>query len=94
MAHVKTAISLPEPLFVALEAMAAEAHQSRSAFIADAIAAYLRKIEDDQFVARMNAAVDALSKPESAEESRWMESAARATFERMNELDGGWPGQR
>lgn len=94
MAHVKTAISLPEPLFAALEARAVEAHQSRSAFIADAIAAYLRKLEDEQFVRQMNEAVAATSAEESAEDRRWMESAAVATIRRMNELDGGWPDQR
>ena len=94
MAHVKTAISLPAPLFAALEARAVEAHQSRSAFIAEAIAAYLRKIEDEQFVRQMNEAVEATSPDEPAEDKRWMDSAALATFRRMNELDGGWPDQR
>lgn len=92
MVHVKTAISLPETLFAALEARAIEAHQSRSAFIADAIAAYLRKIEDEQFVRQMNEAVAATGV--DAEGAQWMQSAALATFRRMNELDGGWPDQR
>ena len=91
MAYVKTAVSLPEALFVALEAQAQEAHQSRSAFIAEAVAAHLRKIEDERFVEKMNEAVEGTARDEDESDRRWMESAALATLRRMHELDGGWP---
>ena len=90
MAHVKTAISLPEDMFAAISARASETRQSRSALIAEAIAGYLRNLKDEEFTRQMNEAVASVSNAEWESELKWTRASARRTFDRLNELDGGW----
>lgn len=90
MAHVKTAISLPEDMFAAISARALETRQSRSALIAEAIAGYLRNLKDEEFTRQMNEAVASVSNDEWENELKWTRASARRTFDRLNELDGGW----
>ena len=60
---MKTAISLPDPLFARIEAMAAEQGVSRSAFLARAAELYLERLDDDSLVERINAAIAAVGDP-------------------------------
>lgn len=90
MAHVKTAISLPEDMFAAISARAAETRTSRSALIAEAIASYLGNLQDQEFTRLMNEAVASVSDEEWEDELKWTRASARRTFARLNEMDGGW----
>jgi metal-responsive CopG/Arc/MetJ family transcriptional regulator len=90
MAYVKTAISLPEDMFAAISARASETRQSRSALIAEAIAGYLRNLQDEEFTRQMNEAVASVSDEEWENELKWTRSSARRALDRLTELDGGW----
>lgn len=89
--HVKTAISLPEEMFVAISARAAATRISRSALIAEAIASYLQTLRDEEFTRQLNEAEAAVSDEDFEQEARWRRRIARQIFERMSEVDGGWP---
>ena len=52
---MKTAISLPDPLFRQAEAAARELNVSRSQFYANAIEEFLRRRKADSITAQMNA---------------------------------------
>lgn len=93
MAHIKTAISLPEDMFAAISARAVETRTSRSALIAEAIASYLGNLRDEQFTRQMNDAVALVTDEEWDQELEWLGRAGRRTFQRLNEMDGGWLSQ-
>ena len=59
MAQVKTAISLPEPLFEQMEALARETNLSRSRLVALALEAFIQRHENQRLLARLNAAYEA-----------------------------------
>jgi metal-responsive CopG/Arc/MetJ family transcriptional regulator len=62
---MKTAISLPDPLFEAGERLARQLGKSRSQLYAEAIRAYLERHRDEDITARLNEVYDA--EPELAE---------------------------
>ena len=62
---MKTAISLPDPLFEAAEQLARELGKSRSQLYAEALREYLEKRRDEDITRRLNEIYDA--EPELAE---------------------------
>jgi metal-responsive CopG/Arc/MetJ family transcriptional regulator len=62
---MKTAISLPDPLFEAAEQLARQLGKSRSQLYADALRAYLERHRDEDITRRLNEIYDA--EPELAE---------------------------
>lgn len=52
---MKTAISLPDPLFRKVERLAGELHVSRSEFFADAAKAYIEQVTKQSVTERLNA---------------------------------------
>jgi metal-responsive CopG/Arc/MetJ family transcriptional regulator len=56
MANVKVAVSLPEPLFAQVEAVAKEMRVARSHVVADALADYLKRHENRRLLEQVNAA--------------------------------------
>ena len=62
---MKTAISLPDPLFEAAERLAQQLGKSRSQLYAEALRAYLERHRDEDITRRLNEVYDA--EPELAE---------------------------
>ncbi|HZA66623.1 MAG TPA: ribbon-helix-helix domain-containing protein [Geminicoccaceae bacterium] len=62
---MKTAVSLPDPLFEAADRLARQLGKSRSQLYAEAVREYLAKHRDDDITARLNEVYDA--EPELAE---------------------------
>jgi metal-responsive CopG/Arc/MetJ family transcriptional regulator len=62
---MKTAISLPDPLFEAAEQLARQLGKSRSQLYAEALRAYLERHRDEDITRRLNEIYDA--EPELAE---------------------------
>ncbi len=56
MANVKTAISIPQPLFEQVEALTREMHISRSRLFALAVEDFMHRYENQRFLERLNAA--------------------------------------
>jgi antitoxin MazE6 len=56
---MKTAISIPDPLFEAAEQLAKSQGKSRSQLFADALRTYLERYSDDSITKRINEIVDA-----------------------------------
>ena len=57
---MKTAISLPDPLFHAADRLAKRAHKSRSQLYADALREYLTRHAPDEVTEAMNQVIDAI----------------------------------
>jgi metal-responsive CopG/Arc/MetJ family transcriptional regulator len=55
---MKTAVSVPDPLFLAAERQAKRTKKSRSQLYADALAEYLSRHAPDEVTEAMNAVVD------------------------------------
>lgn len=62
---MKTAVSLPDPLFEAADRLARQLGKSRSQLYADALRAYLERHRDKDITRRLNEIYDA--EPELAE---------------------------
>ena len=60
---MKTAISLPDELFRAMERQAKRARKSRSQLYAEALAEYLARHGPDEVTESMNRVVDQLDEP-------------------------------
>jgi metal-responsive CopG/Arc/MetJ family transcriptional regulator len=82
MASIKTAVSLPEDIFAALEEAAAEAHTPRSALIATALREYLRRRESQEMLRRLN---EAYEEPIEPEEKAWVRQTSRRMGERLQD---------
>ena len=65
LAGMKTAISLPDPLFEAAEQLARQLGKSRSQLYAEALREYLERRRDEDITRRLNEIYDA--EPELAE---------------------------
>lgn len=57
---MKTAVSIPDPLFQRTERLAKRLHRSRSAVYADALADYVARHDPDAITAAYNAVVDSV----------------------------------
>jgi hypothetical protein len=55
---MKTAVSIPDPVFEAAERLAKRLGKSRSQLFADALRAYLERHDDDAITRRINDIVD------------------------------------
>ena len=76
---MKTAVSLPDPVFRAAEQLAKRAHKSRSQLYADALTEYLTRHAPDEVTEAMNRVVDGLG---TTEPDPFVSRAARLVFER------------
>jgi metal-responsive CopG/Arc/MetJ family transcriptional regulator len=75
---MKTAVSLPDPLFRAAERHARRARKSRSQLYAEALAEYLARHAPDEVTEAMNRVVDLVG----AEPDAFAPTAARRALER------------
>ena len=76
---MKTAISLPDAVFLAAERQARRARKSRSQLYADALTEYLSRHAPDEITEAMNRVVDQLEESDDA----FVDSAARSVLERI-----------
>ena len=75
---MKTAISVPDSIFVEVERHAKSLGVSRSEFFADAARRYIADLDRDGLVAAINAAVDSAGD----DDREFVREAAIRTFER------------
>ncbi len=76
---MKTAISLPDDLFLAAERQAERARKSRSQLYAEALAEYLTRHAPDEVTEAMNRVVERLGEPSP---DPFVAAAARRLLER------------
>jgi ribosome assembly protein YihI (activator of Der GTPase) len=92
MASIKTSISLPEPVFAAIEARAEQQNVSRSAVVLEAVRRYLKQLEDDDVTRRLNEAYG--GEPLSVEDKSWIDDTLNRQLLTLREEDGGWPQEK
>lgn len=81
---MKTAISLPDPLFEEAEALARRLGKSRSQLYADALADYVARHDDAEVTRRLDRVLEALGEPGSARrEERAVSAAGAETLRRV-----------
>jgi len=85
MATVKTAISLPEPLFQRAEAVAHDLQISRSQLVATAVAEFVKQYERKALVEAINQAFE--DEPPTAEEKELLRGIQR-TQRKLLETEG------
>lgn len=71
MTMIKTAISMPEPIFDEVNEVAGELNMSRSGVILTAVREFLRRRENDRMLAQLNAVYAEDPDPEELEFLRW-----------------------
>ena len=81
MANVKTAISLPQPLFEQAEALAHELQISRSRLFAQAVEEYIRRYQNRQLLDAINAAYSDAPDAEEEDLLQRMQSQQRRLLE-------------
>jgi predicted transcriptional regulator len=81
MPTVKTAISLPEPLFQRAEAVAHELQISRSQLVATAIAEFVKQYERRALVEAVNQAFD--DEPPTSEEKELLQGIRNTQRKRL-----------
>ena len=64
MANVKTAISIPQPLFERVEALPREMHISRRRLFALAVEDFMHRYENQRLLERINTAYTDVSEPD------------------------------
>lgn len=79
---MKTAVSLPDPLFRAAEQHARRARKSRSQLYAEALAEYLARHAPDEVTEAMNRVVDQVDATPGAVPDGFAAAAARRVLER------------
>lgn len=84
MANVKTAISLQQPLFEQVDAMAKELHISRSRLFALAVEEFIQRHQNQRLLEAINAAYADL--PDAEEQS--LRTAMRQHHKQM--VEGQW----
>ncbi len=84
MASIKTAISLPKPLFEQVNAFASELHVSRSHIFVLAVEEYIRRHENRKLLDAINAAYDDLHD----EEERTVRQKMRQRHRQL--VEGEW----
>ncbi len=77
MAHVKTAVSLPEELYKRLDAIACERHTSRSKILAEALADYVAHLESEEITRQLHQAFITPTPAELAEDEHFLAAAKR-----------------
>lgn len=81
MPSVKTAISLPEPLFQRAEAAAYRLEISRSQLVARAVDEFLKRYESRLLLESLNRAYEDSPTPEEKEQTRLMRKKQRKLME-------------
>ena len=81
---MKTAVSLPDPLFQQAERYARKNKQSRSALYAVALADYLARHDDDAVTAGLNSALEGLPPHEAEQEMAPVTATHLKTMRRHN----------
>ncbi len=71
---MKTAISVPDDIFKAVEKLAKDTRCSRSRIFSDAVREYLEKVRNERMLEALNRAY---SEPETNEEAAWKRSARK-----------------
>lgn len=61
---MKTAISIPDPIFERADTLARRQSKTRSQLYAEAVSEYLTRHDPETVTDRLNAVVDSLSEPE------------------------------
>ena len=69
MARIKTAISIPEPLFREADSMAKKMNVSRSQFFAEAVEKLVTQLRNRELLKQLN---DAYADPLDKEEEKWL----------------------
>lgn len=84
MANIKTAISIPEPLFEQVEALARQAQVSRSRLFVLAVEEFVRRHENEELLEAINRAYAEVPSPE--------EQAYRQRMQRKHRqlVEGQW----
>ncbi len=78
---MKTAISLPDDLFVAAEQLARRTHRSRSEVYAAALREYVARHSPDEVTEALNRVLEEIDPAESEEDIQFLHAAARRVFE-------------
>ncbi|WP_062380554.1 ribbon-helix-helix protein, CopG family [Demequina pelophila] len=78
---MKTAISVPDPIFDQVTRRAAELGVSRSEFFATAARRYLRELDDAGVTARIDSVLERVAIAQD-ESTRFVADAGRALFDR------------
>ncbi len=84
MASIKTAISIQEPLFEQVEALASELNISRSRVFVLAVEEFIQRYQNRQLLDKINSAYDDL--PDPAEQLR----LAKTRQQQRKLLEGEW----
>jgi metal-responsive CopG/Arc/MetJ family transcriptional regulator len=84
MASVKTAISIQEPLFEQVEALASELNISRSRIFVLAVEEFIERYKNQQLLAEINSAYDDL--PDSSEQ----EYLRKMRYQQRRLVEGQW----
>lgn len=82
MSTIKTAVSLPEDVFAALDEAATEAQTSRSAVVTVAIREYLRRCESRRILRQLN---EVYEEPSEEEQEAWIRHSSRRMGERLRD---------
>ncbi len=75
---MKTAISIPENVYVEAQRLARKLKKSRSQLYSEAIAEYIARHDDDEVTEAINRVCDEID----AEDSTWSAAASRRVLER------------
>ena len=76
---MKTAVSIPDPIFEEAENLTQRLGKSRSQLYAEALAEYITRHDPTTVTDRLNAVVDSISEPED----RFVTETARSVLERV-----------
>jgi hypothetical protein len=85
MTMIKTAISMPKPIFDEVNEAARELNLSRSGVIVQALRDFLFQLESDRMLAQLNAAWDDEPDADEREYLRWTKHHALALAARLEE---------
>jgi metal-responsive CopG/Arc/MetJ family transcriptional regulator len=78
---MKTAVSLPDDLFQAVERLAKKSHRKRSEVYAAALREYLARHSPDEVTEALNRVIEEIDPAEMEEDVQFLHAAARRVFE-------------
>jgi hypothetical protein len=86
---VKTAISVPDPVFARVERHAQRLGLSRSEFFAKAAARWADELEGGDLTAEIDAALEAAEDDGTGENGAFLRAASTRSFARQHQLEHG-----
>lgn len=92
MAHVKTAVSLPEDLYRRLDEIAARRCMSRSKVLAEALAEYVAHADGEELSRQLEAAYGNPTPEEVAEDEALLRASRREMRRIIEETGDTWDG--